>query len=367
MSGIATGHFFRDQNILLLERDELLSGATGNNAGFLISGFGEHFYRTANRCGIERACEIHRIHLESHRMIHELTNRTERCGSLTVGASQKEEQELRISFEWMKANGFSVNWLEQPSTGLREAKPAMLNQDDGLIDSKSFWLDLSQNFPSKTNSAVIKVEERPNFLRVVTDREEYQTKRVVYCLNAFSSGLLPELKGRIIPLRGQMLELQHSGAELGRQPVIADYGEIYWNFTENTLRLGGLEYKVPSKEVGIASEISEEILEIQMQWVRANLKIEFQSHPMKTWCSTMAFTVDGFPFVGELRGRPNQYVLAGMCGLGHSYAMIGAFWLCELIRNDKNMIPAYFSSDRIWNLPEYTGGDWRSLYEAWNH
>jgi len=80
----------------------------------------------------------------------------------------------------------------------------------------------------------------------------------------------------------------------------------------------------------------------------------------------MAFTVDGFPFVGRLTS-PNHYVLSGLCGMGHSYALEGARWLYELIVNGQDIIPPYCSSDRIKNLPVYAKGNWRTIHEAWNY
>ncbi len=80
----------------------------------------------------------------------------------------------------------------------------------------------------------------------------------------------------------------------------------------------------------------------------------------------MALTVDGFPFVGPLP-QENRYVLAGLCALGHGYALECARWLHVLIENNLDVIPPYFSSTRLSNLPVYQGGNWRDLYEAWSH
>ncbi|MCI0413309.1 FAD-binding oxidoreductase [bacterium] len=367
MSGISVAHFFHDQNILLLEKGDLLAGATGKNAGFLIAGFGEHFSRTAKRWGSQRASEIQRIHLSSHQRIRELTNTVEPTGSFTIGLMEQEVQELRASYTLMRAEGFPVEWLDAVPAGLREDRPGIFNPADGLIDSGTFWSELARNFPVKTGSPVIQVVDESDSLLVLTSMEEFRARKVVYCLNAFAGELVPELKGKFIPLRGQMLELEILDQPPCAQPVIAQYGDIYWNFTSNNLRFGGLESSVPEEETGIATSVSEEILEQQIRWIRENLHVRHSEHPLRTWYGTMAITLDGFPFVGPLLERRNQFVLSGMCGLGHSYALECASWLYELIVHDKAVIPHYFSSDRIRNLPDYTGGDWRTLYEAWNH
>lgn len=368
MSGISIGHFFEQQDILVLEKQELLSGASGNNAGFLITGFGEHFHRTAQRWGKERAVEIQQIHLSAHRRIRELANHVEKCGSFSIGLTEKETTELKESYELMSSCGLSVEWVENANLGLRSNKPALFNPEDGMLDSRRFWQELARRLPCRSGVTVMDViEEEEGSLRVVTNENEFQTKRVIYCLNAYSSDLLPELRGRIIPLRAQMLEIEIFDPPPCVAPVIAEYGEIYWNFETNTLRFGGLEYMIPDEEVGIATSLSAGVLDAQLQWIRRNFALSHARNPLRSWFGTMGFTVDGFPVVGQLPGRKSQYVLAGMCGLGHSYALECASWIYEQIVNHRNEIPSYFSSDRILNLPRYSGGDWRTLYEAWNH
>ena len=367
MSGIAVGYFFRGQNILLLEKGDLLAGATGHNAGFLITGFGEHFSRTAQRLGKQRASEIQRIHLASHRRIRELTNKVEDTGSFSIGFTEKEIRELRESYELMLSEGFPVEWRDVILAGLNQDRPGIFNPADGLLDSKAFWTELATNFPVQTQSPVVRVVDEKDSLLVVTSKEEFRARRVVYCLNAFSGELLPELRGKFIPLRGQMLELEIGAERPCVQPVIAQHGDLYWNFTSNSLRLGGLESSIPEEEMGIARSLSKKILAEQLKWIHDNVQVSHSERPLRTWYGTMAFTLDGFPFVGPLPERRNQFVLSGMCGLGHSYALECASWLYELIAADKAVIPNYFSSDRIRNLPDYTGGGWRSLYEAWNH
>jgi glycine/D-amino acid oxidase-like deaminating enzyme len=376
MSGLSVAYHFRNQNILLLEKDYLLSGATGNNAGYLITGFGEHFNRTAARCGLRRAREIQEIHLASHEMLRAIIK--ERlstdpeiiadCGSISVAFNEQETADLRASYQSMLSEGFPVEWISESNVGLNNKMPALFNPTDAIFNAQTFWNSIAGSLPVKTKSAVTGVFEENDHLVVVTPKEELQAKNVVYCLNAFSAKLLPEFEGRLIPLRGQMVELPLLNASPLTAPCISNYGEIYWNFTPTTLRFGGLEYLSSEDETGIATGLSQKILHAQLEWIERNFEPGLVSPiAIKAWYSTMAFTVDGFPFVGRIPGKRNQYTLCGLCGLGNSYAMVCASWLYELIARDVNVIPAYFSNDRMNRLPKYSGGDWRSLYEAWNH
>lgn len=371
MSGISVGHHFRDQNILILERGELLSEASGKNAGFVISGFGEHFSRTAARWGVERACEIQDIHLANHAMIREYAAQMacayKQTGSLALADSEREQDDLRQSCSLMQERGYPVEWLNQPSTGLRENRGALLIPMDAHMDPRLFWSHLAEGLPVQTHCEVREVKNLPDSIQVITSTGNLHAHRVVYCLNAFAADLVPELHGRYIPLRGQIVELLLRDSAPTECPIYTAYGDIYWRFSGGKIIFGGLEHLVPEHETGIASGVSAPILEAQKRWISENFREGLiASEPAIPRCSTMAFTVDGFPFVGRLP-EENRYVLSGLCGLGHGYAMQLASWLRELIVDGRSHIPVFCSSDRIKSLPVYTGGDWRTLYEAWNH
>jgi glycine/D-amino acid oxidase-like deaminating enzyme len=369
MSGISVGHHFRDKNILILEKGGLLSGATGHNAGFIISGFGEHYAKTVARLGRDRAREIQNLHLENHLRIQELTQNLYRnIGSLTVSYDEIEFHNLKLSYEQLKEDSFNVEWQDSIDCGLKALSSGIYNRDDAIIDSVKFWSFLATDLPVRTRCAVTEIIERPASIQLNTTQGKFEAEHVVFCLNAFSAQLLPEFNGLYIPLRGQMLRLPLKNKPPNQKPIITNYGEIYWHFSNTHLNFGGLEFRVPEEETGIATEVSKRITDVQIDWIQdfMNPDLFASFNPVQTWCSTMAFTVDGFPFVG-LSERPRCYVLAGLCGLGHSYALEAARWIHELITTGRNIIPEFCSSDRMKSLPRFAGGNWRSQNETWNH
>jgi glycine/D-amino acid oxidase-like deaminating enzyme len=369
MSGISVGHHFRDKNILILEKGSLLSGATGHNAGFVISGFGEHYAKTVSRLGRNRAHEIQTLHLKNHSMIQELArNFYRKIGSFTVSYGETEFHIMKQGYELLKSDGFHVDWIDSVDCGLKNPSPGILNHHDGVIDSVQFWNFLAADLPVRTNCAVTEIIDASTSVQLNTTQGKFEAEKVVFCLNAFSSELLPEFQGLYVPLRGQMLRLPLKLKPPTERPIITNYGEIYWHFTDTHINFGGLEFRVPEDETGIATDVSKRITDIQIDWIRQfmNPDLFASFEPVRTWCSTMAFTVDGFPFVGALK-RPRCYVLAGLCGLGHSYALEAARWIHELITTGRNIIPEFCSSDRMNSLPRFEGGDWRNQNETWNH
>jgi len=369
MSGISVGHYFRGKNILILEKGSLLSGATGHNAGFVISGFGEHYAKTVSRLGRDRAREIQNLHLKNHSEIQELAkNFYRKIGSFTVSYCETEFHIVKQDYELLKEDGFQVDWLDAADCGLKIPSAGILNHHDGIIDSVQFWNSLAADLPARTQCAVKEIIQTPTSVQLNTTQGKFEAENVVFCLNAFSSELLPEFDGLYVPLRGQMLRLPLKLKPPTDKPVITNYGEIYWHFTNTHINFGGLEFRVPEDETGIATGVSKRITDVQIDWIRQfmNPDLFASFEPVRIWCSTMAFTVDGFPFVGALE-RPRCFVLAGLCGLGHSYALEAARWIHELITTGKNIIPEFCSSDRMKSLPRFTGGDWRDQNETWNH
>src|SRR5437016_48177 len=318
MSGISIAHFLRNCNIVVLERGDILVGASGNNAGFIVSGFGEHFSRTAARWGIERAAQIQRIHLSNHARISELAARIPcdyaRTGSYQIAANGKELADLRESFRLLSQEGFAVEWIEDPPSGLRAPAAALHQKDDGVLDPIRFWSGLAADLPIRTNCEVRSISRMDRYYSISTSTGDVDARGVIFCLNAFAADLCPPLAGRYIPIHGQMLEMKIDAPPASLAPMMMDYGDIYWRFRPGALLFGGLA----DEQESVEGKVSPDITRKQLDWIRNNLN--FSGDIIRSWASTMAFTVDGFPFVGAL-DEPNQYVLSGLCGLGHGYAM----------------------------------------------
>lgn len=154
MSGISVGHHFRDKNIFILEKGELLSGATGHNAGFIISGFGEHYTKSVARLGRERSREIQNLHLQNHSRIRELAkHQYQKTGSMFVSYCETEFHVMKQSYELMKEDGFNVDWNNSVDCGLKIPSNGICNFDDAIIDSPKFWSSLAADLPIHTGCA----------------------------------------------------------------------------------------------------------------------------------------------------------------------------------------------------------------------
>ena len=93
-----------------------------------------------------------------------------------------------------------------------------------LLDGYRDRLSIETFTPALKVSEASVVEGTSNRYLVRTPRGEIKTTHVVYCTNAFTSHLLPSLRGKLFPYRGTM-----SAQDLGSS--VANDGDKYaWSF-----------------------------------------------------------------------------------------------------------------------------------------
>ncbi|KAG1681200.1 hypothetical protein FOA52_015643 [Chlamydomonas sp. UWO 241] len=207
---------------------------------------------------------------------------------------------------------------------------------------------------------------RPHTLTVHTARGDAITARaVVHCTNAYAGGLLPELRGSLVPVRNQVIvtsPLAPSQAMLDIS-VYARRGYVYWSpRPDGRLVLGGFRDVVPGMEEGTADDgaldprVSDRI--------RGYLPDHFPGrfgdaspHVEMEWAGILGFTQDRFPLVGALpppekasadSSRLGQFICAGFSGHGMTRAYSSAEGLArQLLRLPLGQapLPAAFAPD----------------------
>jgi glycine/D-amino acid oxidase-like deaminating enzyme len=64
--------------------------------------------------------------------------------------------------------------------------------------------EFKQRFTVETNTPVLQISKGDHVYEVRTSRGIIRSRHVVYCTNGDAAHLLPELLGRVSPVRGQM-------------------------------------------------------------------------------------------------------------------------------------------------------------------
>lgn len=197
-------------------------------------------------------------------------------------------------------------------------------------------LDLGLNL--QTHTPVKSVDSGPSGgWKIITTNTEVKALKVIHATNGYSSYLLPELTGRIVPLKGHVAAIPPSAEYQSRLDKTmafvwdSDYDYLIQRQAKGKhVILGGRGLAHPEALVGPLGDsddsvMNHEIANALKDFPKAQLEGRSQqgngnvqdltnaSHvPEETqvWTGIMGVSKDGLPFLGELPGKERQYIAA---------------------------------------------------------
>lgn len=214
---------------------------------------------------------------------------------------------------------------------------------------------------------------------VHTSRGVVSAKHVIHCTNGYAAHLLPVLKGKLWPLRGQMT-VQAMPAEFPRVGATRSWSAIWAHGfdyitqspgEDGALYLGGgFLQGGPERDQDLGntddSQLSEQCLEhLEAVPSRAfahgtGARIE------KKWTGIMGFTGDGLPLVDRVRrhmsgrdecdaGMGGEWIAAGWDGYGMVHCWLAGKALAAMVTGHDADIREWFPKDEFACTPERLG------------
>lgn len=196
----------------------------------------------------------------------------------------------------------------------------------------------NKNVSIKTNCTVMKIDETIESHYDVQTSEGYiHAKKVIVTTNGFTNNLFPHLKEIIYPVRAQCVATEPLDINNLIFPTNSNHFErkhdmyILQRRTDGRIIAGGFRRSVPGEEENIDDDsvINSTISNHLKQWliedprIKAknipNIKIEYE------WTGIMGFTKDKNPLIGKL--KDNLFISAGFNGHG----MPVCFWASKTI------------------------------------
>jgi glycine/D-amino acid oxidase-like deaminating enzyme len=390
-----------DMNIVVLEARSLTSGASSRNGGHIVSPSVGDFGALVDNFGAKGAVEIAEFTLNNvdltFKMVEEFTGsslkadseirRTEKVSGFT---DQETFDETRKALElWNKEmpshrkDHLKLISAEEAKEryGLQNVVGAAIGPGAAVWPYRlwtGLWSLLYEKYrgrlaietftPAISVKAVEECEGKRRYL-VETPRGEITTSKVVYCVNAFTSHLLPNLRGKLFPLRGTM-----SVQELG--PSFANCGaDRSWSFLSSSkqdpglvTRNAGLYYLTQNPKSGYMflggeHDRLENILssdDSKVNNTSAGKVAEFlpkvfdgidQAPEIKSlWSGIMGFSRDGLPLIGRLpevvsgRKEGEEWIAAGFSGYGTAYCFSCGQAVAQMIlgKDVSSWVPSAF-------------------------
>lgn len=362
IAGLSSAYWLQKQSpsakIALLEKNQLGSGASGRNAGFVTCGSIEHFIKLQEKFGLEKALEIWKFsetnrHLLSEHIIEDQADSVDfkSTGSCTVAPSESHFAKYQQTIAVMKANGIDIEAVDssfmESDYGVTGFQGGAQYNGDGYIHP----LKLLQRIRSKLtidifeHTEVFEFQDQGSQQVLKTDQGTFAASQVLVTVNAYLPLVMPSFSNIVTPQRGQILVTEPL-PQFVRGPCYLTKDLCYFRqLPTGHLLIGGFRNLSLETENTLLDQTTPIIQEALLTFVKERFKFGKEAQVANTWAGLMGFTPDGQMIIGATPGNKNIHVMAGCSGHGMGLSFHAARVLVESL-NEK-AIPTHLNLNRF--------------------
>jgi glycine/D-amino acid oxidase-like deaminating enzyme len=210
--------------------------------------------------------------------------------------------------------------------------------------------------------------------RVRTRRGEIDAQYIIHCTNGHAGHLLPGLRGKVYPMRGQMTRQSAPAAfpRLGDQRSwILHYSPGYDYMTQapspsGDIYIGGgllralLSRDTPLEDADVGNVRDDQQSPGALKALETVIEERFRDGNgtaiLDTWTGVMGFTVDDAPIIGKvppsISGRDvglsngGEWVAAGFCGHGMAYCWLTGKAVADMLLKGQDSVKGWFPTEQ---------------------
>lgn len=206
---------------------------------------------------------------------------------------------------------------------------------------------VDQDVNLQTNTPVTNVSSRPDSAgrwRVDTERGSISASNVVYASNAYTSTILPELKQKIVPVRGMCSRIvcPKSPSPLLTNSYVLRFNDWEYDYliprTDGSIIVGGARrdfYHQLDSWYDVHDDSA--LIETAKNYFDGYMQRHFHgwedsgAYTESVWSGIMGYSFDGFPMIGEVPEKPGQYICAGFSGHGMPQVFLSAKAIADMV------------------------------------
>jgi glycine/D-amino acid oxidase-like deaminating enzyme len=325
--GCAAAYFAAQQgaSVAITEMRDVALGASGRNAGFMITGLDAYYHHAIERYGHDITREVYALSEQTHHHWHGFIRRNpdsvrfEPCGSTLLAETPEEVRDLELAYAAMQADGISAIYCETDPLDRGYLAAIQQPQDGSVQPVELTWAILRESGATLyDNNELYHLEQiGPDQVMVYTRKVVFQAKRVLLCTNAYSPNIHPYFIGKVIPTRAQCLVTEPLPAPVLNTCGYSDYGFMYYRMTFDGRLLigGGRKQNKPLEHDTMDDRINTPVQVILEAYLRDRFP-EVSAPIARRWAGIMGFTPDGLPLVGSLPDQPAIGFAVGFNGHG---------------------------------------------------
>ena len=333
---------------VVIEAGELAAGASGRNAGFLMTGLADAYETLVATWGRDRAraISLETSQLNLREVVTEVLETDaargevdlEPCGSVIAAWSDDEAERLARSAALLSSDGFDVELLDSTDVKRRVGSRRFRNGIAVAEDCGVHPVKLVRRLGRWVHGAGGRILERhevraisrlPNgTCAVATSKGMVYAARVVIATNAYARQLDPYFADKVRPVRGQALAMAARPGMVGALFTPTTGSDMRDNSPTERWSAGGSRRPFAESEVGFADETSADVQRGIEAFVREAWPETESAEVTHRWSGVMGFSRDGLPIVGVLPHQPKVAFAVGFTGhgLGFAFAAAHAVW-----------------------------------------
>lgn len=367
---LSQGDLKNASNILMLEARNICSGATARNGGHLKPELYYDYNSLKNIYGEKGVAEIMNFEYAHLEAVKELVEKEDiDCDfvlsrACDVHLHSKSVDKAISNYYSMTKNPYlkykrdvQIKFGDQARIISKvEDSPVCVTYSAGQLWPYKLIIHLLKHCVKKgmnlqSNTPVTKVEKLNDGRYLVkTPRGDIITNKLILATNAYTASVEPKFEDKIVPIKGICSHIVSSDPTKHTPHLTNTYGirfgeantDYLINRPDGSVVVGGAKKHIfPYKDVFYKNvddstliKGSKEYFDNYMQKRFYTWK-NFDSKPDYVWSGILGYSDDSLPYVGELPGDKNKFIIAGFHGHGMPRVLLCAKALANFIKGDK--------------------------------
>ncbi|KAF7557256.1 hypothetical protein G7Z17_g822 [Cylindrodendrum hubeiense] len=199
---------------------------------------------------------------------------------------------------------------------------------------------------------------------VQTPRGAIKTGKIVYATNGYTAQVLPEYVNTIVPVRGICSHIE-SPKKQDTPHLVNTYG-IRFDALNNdylipradgSIIVGGARQRFwHNKERWFDNTRDDEAVEEAVSYFDGYMQRHFRgwegsdAKTKEVWTGIMGYSSDFMPHIGDVPGKPGQFIIAGFSGHGMPEILLSSKGLAAMVRDgisfEKSGLPQIFKTSK---------------------
>lgn len=311
------------RGVVMTDTRDIALGASGRNAGFMITGLDTYYHRAIEQYGHEVTREVWKLSETTHRHLQHFIKQgnvpVRPTGSMLLAEDAQEAHELALAARAMDADKLSFEFLSHDPLGRGYTAAIRQAHDAGVQPYKLTHAIFEQSeaelIPNNEVYALQQTDEHT--VTVWSQRVIFKARYVMLCTNAYSARLHPYFIGKVIPTRAQCLATAPLDHDVIDVCGYSDYGYMYYRqtFDGRFLIGGGRKENKPAENDTTDDRITDAVQNTLEAYMRKRFP-DITAPIERRWAGIMGFSVDGLPIVGTLPNEPRIGFAVGFTGHG---------------------------------------------------